>query len=385
MGKFHAACLLAATAIANAALAATPQKDIDTNIQPAVQAFMQQYKVPGVAIALTVDGKQHFYNYGVASRDTQQQVTSDTLFEIGSISKTFTATLVAYALVNGQLSLTDHPGKYLPELKGSDFDKVTLLNLGTHTAGGFPIQVPDEIQNTSQLMAYFKAWKPQYPAGTQRTYANPSVGMLGLIAAKSMQTPFDVAIEHVLLPKLGMSDTYLHVPADKMVLYAQGYNNKDAPVRVNPGMLWEEAYGVKTNARDLLRFVEINLGLVNVEPKLKQAIEDTHVGYFRLGAMTQDLIWEQLAYPVSLNDLLEGSSDHVVLQNNVVTPWQPSRAPQQDVLINKTGSTAGFGAYVAFIPSKKMGIVLLTNRSNPTDARLRLAYTILNAANALSN
>jgi beta-lactamase class C len=376
MGRFRWTCLCILAAAGNAT-AATAGKNVDADIRQAVQAFMREYKIPGVAMAITVNGKEQFYDYGVASRATQVPVTSDTLFEIGSVSKTFTATLASYAQVNRQLSLDDHPGKYLPELQGTDFDAVTLLNLGTHTAGGFPLQVPEEIQDNTQLMAYFRAWKPQYAAGSQRTYANPSVGMLGLITARSMRMPFDAAMENVLLPKLGLSNTYLHVPADKMARYAQGYNSKDQPVRVNPGMLWEEAYGIKTNAKDLLRFVEINLGLVEVEPKLKQAIADTHIGYFKLSAMTQDLIWEQFAYPVSEHDFLEASSDKVVLQNNVVAPWHPPRAPQQDALINKTGSTAGFGAYVAFIPSKKIGIVLLTNHSHPMDGRLRLVYRIL--------
>jgi len=377
MRRFFAVCLMAIASAAHAGM--------DDDIQHAVESFMQQYQVPGVAVAVTVDGKEHYYNYGVASRTTQQKVTSDTLFEIGSISKTFTATLAAYAQTQGKLSLTDRPGKFFPELKGSDFDNVTLLNLGTHTAGGFPMQVPDDIQSHAQLIAYFKAWKPQYPVGTQRTYANPSVGMLGLITAKAMQMPFDAAMERMLLPKLGMSHTYLHVPSAQLPRYAQGYNSKDAPVRVNPGMLWEEAYGVKTNAKDLLRFVEINLGAIHVEDKLKRAVEATHMGYFKLGAMSQDLIWEQLPLPLRLDDLLESSSDKVVLQNNVVTPWHPPLAPQQDVLIHKTGSTAGFGAYAAFIPSKKIGIVLLINHSTPMDGRLRLAYAILGAAGAASN
>lgn len=385
MRRFSAVCLMAIAATVGAVSSGPAHAGMDEDIQRAVGSFMEQYQVPGVAVAVTVDGKEHYYNYGVASRQTRQKVTSDTLFEIGSVSKTFTATLATYAQALGKLSLTDHPGRFLPELKGSDFDKVTLLNLGTHTAGGFPMQVPGDIQSNAQLMAYFNAWTPQYPAGTQRTYANPSVGMLGLITAKSMQMPFDAAMERMLLPRLGMSHTYLHVPEDQLPRYAQGYNGKDEPVRVNPGMLWEEAYGVKTSARDLLRFVQINLGMVKVEDKLEQAVEATHKGYFKLGAMTQDLIWEQLSLPLRLDDLLESSSDKVVLENNLVTPWHPPLAPQQDVLIHKTGSTGGFGAYAAFIPSKKMGIVLLINHSTPMDGRLRLAYAILGAMGAASD
>lgn len=63
--------------------------------------------------------RRFFFNYGVASREKNTSVTETTLFELGSISKTFTATLAAYAQVLGKLSLDDHPSKYLPQLKGN--------------------------------------------------------------------------------------------------------------------------------------------------------------------------------------------------------------------------------------------------------------------------
>src|SRR3546814_9285079 len=113
---------------------------------------MREYSVPGMAISVTDHGQQKFYNFGIASKATRKPVTSDTLFEIGSVSKTFTATLAAYAQALGQLSLDDSPARYLPELRGSSLEKVSLVHLGTHTAGGFPLQVPDSITNQRQLV-----------------------------------------------------------------------------------------------------------------------------------------------------------------------------------------------------------------------------------------
>ena len=91
---------------------------------------------------------------------------SDTLFEIGSVSKTFTATLVSYAQAGGHLSLSDNASRYLPALRGSNLDHVSLLNLGTHTPGGLPLQVPDDVRDDDQLMQYFRDWKPPDPPGT---------------------------------------------------------------------------------------------------------------------------------------------------------------------------------------------------------------------------
>ena len=368
------ACSLMAGGLAMAA--ADPSR-IDIAVSDAAKAVMQQYNIPGMAIALTVDGQQHFYNFGVASKDTQAQVSSDTLFELGSISKTFTATLATLAQVNGQLSLNDHPGQYLPQLKGSAFDQVTLMNLGTHTAGGFALQVPDAVQNTAQLMDYLQAWQPQYPAGAKRTYANPSIGMLGMITARAMNIPFEQAMEQQLLPGLGLGNTWLTVPESKMPLYAQGYDKQDQPIRLQGGVLGAEAYGIKSSARDMLHFVEANMVMTPMEPLIKQALAQTHAGYFKVGAMTQALIWEHYVYPVALETLQEGNSSKMVFETQPVTAINPPIAPLQNAWINKTGSTNGFGGYLAFVPEKKIGIVILANKNYPNAARVKLAYGIL--------
>jgi len=359
------------------AMATAAPANIDVAVTDAAKAVMQQYNIPGLAIALTVDGQQHFYNFGVAAKDTQAKVSSDTLFELGSISKTFTATLATLAQVNGRLSLNDHPGQYLPQLKGSAFDQVTLMNLATHTAGGFPLQVPDAVQNTEQLMAYLQAWQPQYPAGSKRTYANPSIGMLGMITAKAVNKPFAEAMEQDLLPKLGLSNTWLTVPASKMPLYAQGYDKQDLPVRLQGGVLGTEAYGMKSSATDMLHFVEANMATAKVDEPIRQALAQTHAAYFKVGAMTQALIWEHYVYPASLNTLLEGNSNKMAYETQPVTAINPPIAPLQNAWINKTGSTNGFGGYVAFVPEKKIGIVILANKNYPNAARVKLAYGIL--------
>ena len=380
IGKRSAGLLLLACAASfgSVATAKAEPRDVDATVRHAARSVMRQYDIPGLAIAVTADGRRRFYNFGIASRETRQKVTSDTLFEIGSISKTFTATLATYAQADGRLSLADSPSRYLPRLRGSRFDEVTLINLGTHTAGGFPLQVPEEIRTVEQLMAYFEAWKPAYAPGTRRTYSNPGIGLLGMVVARSLNMPFEDAMERLLFPRLGMPDSYINVPAGKMPLYAQGYDKKDAPVRANPGVVAAEAYGVKTSARDLIRFVEVNLRPEREEKKLQRAIVDTHVGYFTLGAMTQDLIWEQYGYPVELDTLLEGNSGKVVYESNAVEALNPPQPPRETVWINKTGATNGFSAYVAFVPAKKLGIAVLANKNCPGEPRIRLAHRILN-------
>jgi beta-lactamase class C len=342
-----------------------------------IPPIMQKYHIPGMAVAVRIHGESYFINYGVASRETRQRITSDTLFEIGSLSKTFTATLAVYAQIDGDLSLSDPTSKYLPALRGSGFDRVNLINLATHTSGGLPLQVPDDIHNTDQLMAYLKHRKPTSEPGTERIYSNVGIGVLGMIAAASMHRTFEDAIQKKLFPELGMTRSYINVPADAMKRYAQGYTREDKAVRVRPGVLDSEAYGVKSTSADMIRFVTANLRTTKPVGKLQRAIIETHTGYFTSGELMQDLIWEQYPYPVERKRLLAGNAPEMLFEPNRATKISPPLPPQANVLINKTGSTNGFGAYVAFVPAKKVGIAILANKSYPIDARVNAAFDIL--------
>ncbi|MGX7003281.1 class C beta-lactamase [Caballeronia sp. KNU42] len=353
------------------------QADISRVMDSVILPLMQEYRIPGMAVAVIVDGKSYIYNYGVASLKTRQPITDKTLFEIGSASKTFTATLASYAQVKGKLALSDSASKYLPSLSGSSFDNVSLLNLGTHTAGGLPLQVPDAIHNDEQLTDYFRQWQPSYAAGTYRVYSNPSIGMLGMIAARSMNEPFDDAIEKKLFPMLGITHSYINVPSDQMKDYAQGYTKQGAPIRLNAGVLSSEAYGIKASAPDMIRFVELNMEMGKIDGDLQRAINETHTGYFKAGEITQDLIWEQYPYPVELKTLLAGNSDAMAYQPTKAITLNPALRPQANAFINKTGSTNGFATYVAFVPAQKLGIVMLANKNYPIAQRVTAAYQIL--------
>ncbi|MGX0957151.1 beta-lactamase class C [Pseudomonas viridiflava] len=370
--------LTSLTLTSSLALAQEQNPTLDDFVRETASKVMQENGIAGLSIAITHNGKQQFYTYGKASKDAVQAITPDTLFELGSISKTFTATLATWAQANGQLSLTERIDTYVPQLRDTRLGKVPVFNLGTHTAGGFPLQFPDKVQTTGQMMAYFKAWQPDYLPGTYRSYANPSVGLLGLVAARSMKVPFDAAMQQRLLPALGLKNTYLTVPEAQMSRYAQGYNKLNEPVRVNPGVLASEAYGVKSSSRDVLAFIEANMGRGQYDALLQQALKDTRIGYFKVGGMTQDLIWEQYPMPVKLDTLLEGNASNMVLQTQKAEPITPPLAAQSNTWVNKTGSTNGFGGYVAFIPEQQLGIVILANRNYPNEERVKLAYRILN-------
>ncbi|NMX73036.1 beta-lactamase [Pseudomonas sp. WS 5532] len=353
--------------------------DLRTVVDASVEPLMQQQGIPGLSVAVVNQGKVQYFNYGVASRETKQAVNQDTLFEIGSISKTFTATLGGYAQATGKLELSDTASQHLPALAGGVFDHISLLQLATYTPGGLPLQFPDAADNAGAMLGYFQHWKPAYAPGEQRLYSNPSIGLFGYLAAQSLGQPFNVAMEKTLLPKLGLTNTHVSVPASKTAQYAQGYDKNLKPIRVSPGALDSEAYGIKTSTQDLARYVIANLHPEPLEKPLQQAISTTHAGYYTVNGMTQGLGWERYPYPIKLQALLEGNSTEMAMQPHKVNWLTPAQAQPANVLYNKTGSTGGFGAYVAYVPSKDMGVVILANRNYPNAERVKLAYAILGA------
>lgn len=136
---------------------------IRTLVDRTIRPLMAEHRVPGMALALTVDGQTMFFNYGLASIADQRPVDQHTLFEVGSVSKTVTATLASYAQVRGKLSLADHPSRYLAQLKGSALDRASLLHLATYTAGGLPQQWPQQVSNHQQMLAYLRNWQSEAP------------------------------------------------------------------------------------------------------------------------------------------------------------------------------------------------------------------------------
>lgn len=375
----HYAHTLVLSALLLGAGSCIASTDLRPVVNASIEPLMRQQGITGLSVAVIHQGQVQYFNYGLASRETQQPVSENTLFEVGSVSKTFAATLAGYAQATGKLTLSDKASQHLPALKGSAFEQISLLQLATYTAGGLPLQLPQAADTAGGMLNYFQHWKPTYAPGAQRLYSNPSIGLFGYLAAQSLQQPYNVAMEQTLLPKLGLKHTYVNVPKAQMALYAQGYDKQDKPVRVSPGALDSEAYGIKTSAHDLARYVLANMHPQTLEQPLQQAIATTHSGYYRVDGMTQALGWEYYPYPISLQALIDGNSTPMALQPHAASWFAKPQAQPANVLYNKTGSTGGFGAYVAYVPSQDNGVVILANRNYPNAERVKVAHAILSA------
>lgn len=377
-------CIALALAIVPAAAHAdVPETVVADLVDRAFRPLLVEHDVPGLAVGVIVQGRPSVFSFGVTSRDNGQPVTAHTLFELGSVSKTFTATLATYAQAQGALALDDHPGRYMPAIRGSAVDRATLLDLGTYTAGGLPLQFPDDVTE-STMAAYFRDWQPSAPPGVVRRYSNPSIGLLGHVTGVALGADYADLLEARLFPELGLSESHVRVPEAAMDLYAWGHDKAGAPVRVSPGVLDAEAYGVKSSAADMLRFIGANLRPETLRGPIRRAVESTQTGYVRVGDMVQGLGWERYDLPVTQERLVAGNTGAMVMQANPATPVAPEDASPVDALFNKTGSTNGFGAYVAFVPSKGIGIVMLANRNLPIPARIAASFEVLRELGAVT-
>ncbi len=372
--------LVTASLLSGTVQAADSDDLLKNAVDQQARLLMNEHDISGMAFGIIIDGKSHFYHYGLADKKAKIPVSENTIFELGSISKTFAATLASYSELNGTLKLEDTADKYIPYLKNSAIGNTKLINLATYSAGGLPLQVPDDVKNNKELLRYYKSWQPVFPINSKRLYSNASIGLFGYISALSMDADYTQLMEEKILPSLNMPNTVINVPNDKMADYAFGYNAAGDAIRVNPGMLDAEAYGIKSTITDMTHFMAANMGLVPLDKNIQQALDNNRKGYYQASTFTQGLGWEMYPYPTQLDTLLEGNSMDVVLKPQAITTDNHPTPILNNVWVNKTGATNGFGGYIAYIPAEKSGIVILANKNYPNADRVKAAYTILESA-----
>ncbi|WP_230382916.1 class C beta-lactamase [Paracoccus shanxieyensis] len=348
-------------------------QDLAPAAEAAFREAIARHDIPGLVVGVTHHGRHSFYTTGLASRQDGREVTPDTLFELGSISKIFTVTLAALAEERGKLSLDAPLATHLPQLDKTPAGALTLMDLATHHSGGMPLQVPDAAGSTEDVIAWLAGWTPPQPGA--RSYSNVSIGLLGHVTAQAFEMPYADAAQQVLFPAMGLTDSWITVPAQRMPDYAWGYDRKtDAAIRVNPGVLDAEAYGVKSSARDLVKLLDLQLGHGG-SSALRAAIQRTQQGQGRTEYFTQAMIWESYPWPAATQAMVAGNGTDFILSPQPMQMIAP-RLPQ-GVILNKTGATNGFGGYVALIPSEDLGIVVLANRNYPNEARVRATHDLI--------
>ncbi|MGV2879847.1 beta-lactamase [Pantoea vagans] len=353
-------------------------QQVTSLVKAAIEPLMEQQAIPGMSVAVLYKGRAQFVNLGVADLESRRRVTENTLFELGSVSKTFTGTLAGIMIRNGEIRLNDPVQKRWPQLTGEQWRPVRMLHLATYTAGGLPLQLPDEVTDQASLLRFYQNWQPTAAPGLQRQYSNASIGLFGSLMVKG---DYEQAMERHVFQPLRLTRTYITVPPSMMLNYAWGYKNGQ-PVRVSPGMLDAEAYGIKSTARDMLTFMQANIDpnrLSAGNAVLRNAIRTAQSRYFKVGSLYQGLGWEMYDWPVDAETLLSDNDNAVALKPRPATQVNPVGPSQSASWVHKTGATNGFGAYIAFIPEQNSGIVLLANKNYPNPLRIRVAWQILQA------
>jgi len=204
----------------NNPMISTMDKQVDT----VARKYIQKANTVGLCIGVIKDGKTTIYKYGETKKGNARLPDENTFFEIGSITKTFTATLLAYYVNEGQVKLTDPVTKYLPDsvAVNQSLSGITLLNLINHTSG-LP-SVPDNLKEsmtnpfnpykdyTKQMMyAYLRSCRPSTKPGEKYAYSNLGVGLLGTILQYVSGKTFNEMVNEIITHPQGMLSTAQYV------------------------------------------------------------------------------------------------------------------------------------------------------------------------------
>jgi beta-lactamase class C len=342
--------MTAALAFATLSATTAARAETDAEIEQVVRRHVQPMLIAagGMAVALHIDGRTLFFNYGMADVARKTPIASDSLFNLASVGKAFIATLLAQAVKQGEVSLDDPVAKYVTELQQGEIRKVTLGQLASHTSGltrtpqqyehRGPYKLPDFIR-------YLNAWQADaaHQPGQQDIYSNTGFVLLSLALQRRFNTPIAQLMETRLLAPLGMTSTALPVPRanargqlapDLRRRAVQGYNSDAQPVG-EPGnqqgiFNWPGTGQMYSSARDMARFLAANLGALPNNP-LQEAMALAQQGAFTVGPrFTQALAWQR----VTNGDL---------------------------VMVDKNGGLNNTATYIGMIPQRRLGIVILSN------------------------
>jgi beta-lactamase class C len=303
----------------------------------------------GAAVVVRIAGRTLFFNYGFADLAAKRPITSDSLFNLASIRKAFEAALLAEAVTRGELALDDPVAKYVVELQqGGYVRRITLGQLATHTSGLLlPTDHPPWPHYQYRLadfMRVLNGWAPEHgeEPGKQHTYTHAGYILLQVALERRFGMPIGELMRRRLLAPLGMNSTFI---PERGVLAAefpgrvvQGYAEDGQPVGA-PGD--QQTYfdfpgtgQMFSSARDLAIFLAAELGEPPVEPVLRDALRSTQQPVFQISPRNaQAMAWEVNAFG-------------------------------GPTIVDKPGGLDNASTYIGLVPSRKLGVVILSNRGN---------------------
>ncbi len=300
--------------------------------------FLKETRNPALSIGvvkrdpITGQLKVMLLNYGFMSKDTKQPITSDTVYEIGSVTKVFTGILLAEAINNGKFNLNDPLQNYLPtgiQAPSYEGTPITLANLATHRSSLPRDFGSDDMQ---ELYNWLNKLRIDHVPGSEYAYSNVGYELLGDILAQNIGKDFGTLEFEGLSKPLGMLDTTEALSSDQEDRLAQGYDyyGSGAPYFPQSGAMGPAGY-LHSTLNDMARFLIANMqpDATSLGPSLKLA--QTSFAQGRNPGTGAGLGWD-IAHPES--------------------PY---------ARIWKDGATNGFSSYISFSRDENSGFVLLTD------------------------
>lgn len=240
-------------------LAQIPEK-----IQKEIKARVDAGYNPSIAIALSDSAGDHYYVYGMQNLERNEKATVNTLYEIGSITKTFTGLLLARLTTKGMVALEDPIGKHLPDSllpADSPAASITLKELATHRsslprlAPNMPeVREDDPYRNYDRkaMFTYLRTFKPN-DKEKKFSYSNYGMALLGEVLAISQKTTYSALLEKEVLQPLQLERTFLQVPSQHAGILATPYTGKQ---KTSPWCFkaYAPAGALHSNTMDLLQY-----------------------------------------------------------------------------------------------------------------------------------
>ena len=319
---------------------------LDSVVDKTLSAYIQAKGNVGLSAGVFYKGKEYFYNYGEKEVNKGHTPNEHTLYDIGSITKTFTSALLAIAVSQGKLTLETPVTKFLPDsvAKNQALKNITFKELANHTSGlpGLPdnfvktqtdINQPYMDYGVKEMFAYLASFKQARLPGTKYEYSNFAVGLLGVLLERIYHKPYQQLIKQYITGPLEMNETVFKVDTNK-ANFAQGYNEQDQAAPFWNFIAFQSAGAIKSSTYDMLRYAKAQL-FTSISP-LDKGLKLTHQVTYNDGTHIVGLGWHYL------------QEDKNVLQHS--------------------GATGGYRTNVSVDLEKHIAIVVLTNNSSTGDA-----------------
>jgi CubicO group peptidase (beta-lactamase class C family) len=279
---------------------------IDSVVHKYAMIYMSDPQACALAIGIYRQGKKLIYNYGEVEKGSGKLPDQNTIYSLGSVSKTFTGLLLARAVTEKKLDLQDDIRKYLdedyPNLEYQGHP-VRLINLANHTSGislfRFNTYPPGyEKWTPYDWIKYFDAYsqanllrdlhklKVDTLPGTRYYYSLGGITLIGLALEKVYHKPLDSIVREYFSKTFDMTDTKLNSDPDDMARYAKGYDGEGKLMPQIPEFT-ASLYTVKSTTRDMLNYVRANALENNAAIKLSHQVTWGDLKTFAVG-----LTWE---------------------------------------------------------------------------------------------